>query len=368
LDVKKHPIIEFKPKYNSSDFNIIAYMNSCSIGNLSEEKGIKINFDILNFLFVGPEQLIENENNLSIIESPQMDFTYKKKVILIRRVENYKRVETLLRSQNGKEITCQLILEMTENENLEQIILLIDHICELMSIARSTLINWTSFNISAEGGKIIYSRLNNAISRNYYGNNLIDKNNYKATKLFLETGLTKIYNLPTTYNFRKLTRAYTETRGGPFLETRTMIIASTIEYLANIVEVESCVTDNSFSKKWGLCKPAIKKILIENFPECDKEKIHDVLTEINRGLKQNSLKERVKSLSTNFGVIISDDEIKNFVSIRNSLAHSGSFPSDDMPVNYYFIMQVMLDRIMLRFFDYHGEYFDINKKEMSVLN
>ena len=58
-------------------------------------------------------------------------------------------------------------------------------------------------------------------------------------------------------------------------------------------------------------------------------------------------------------------EIEKIVTARNKLAHEGRFSGDETPVAQYRRMQHFIDRLMLRLFDYHGSYYDIEHNNMD---
>ena len=366
------PLIRFMPISNSNRNLIITILNSCKIGDQKLIGDSLITFDILNFLFIGPNIKTNTKDGFSISASSQFEFLYNKNIILIKQVPNYQQVLVSLTNQKGKEITSQVIIKIINDIDLYATISVTDHLCELLSIVRSTLINWVSFEVTTFDGKFIYAYYQNAVSRNFNGTELINRENYLDLKNFLETALLNIDELNNAYNLRRLARSYTETRGGPFLETRTMLLATIVEYLANIHAEKAnfgpVIDENLFLKRWNTSEKSLTKMFADAFPEIDRKKTHEILIEIKRSINQRSFNERIDLLTTKLSLPSIKKEIKEFVKVRNSLVHSGSFPKEDSPFNYYKRMQHFLDQIILKLFNYSGNYYDIEHNETRNLD
>jgi hypothetical protein len=301
-----------------------------------------------------------------------MEIDSGQRIFTIEKVDSYDESVAFLEDQHGIQVTCLISTKLSIGANIEEIKTEVENLCALMSIARATLINWIAFDIVGQvDGQSIYSGYQNAITRQYSGNELIDHKDYMATKRFLEVGLGNFQNLDSLYNIRRLSRAYIDTKIGPFLETRTLIMAATLEYLANILtkkeKAEPIIKKNIFEKRWKDANESLKKVLKECFPEIIEERVDDILIGVKKGMNQKSLGERIDLLVRSLGLSFSEDERAEFVRVRNHLAHTGSFPDGDLPANYYFRMQHLLDRVLLRLFDYKGMYFDIDHKEQRSL-
>ena len=86
-----------------------------------------------------------------------------------------------------------------------------------------------------------------------------------------------------------------------------------------------------------------------------------------KGLNRRPLKLKIEGLAKWLDLKLEPDEVEKFVATRNNLAHEGRFPDAGTPVEYYQRMQHLIDRIVLRLFDYHGPYYDFEHREIKQI-
>lgn len=244
-----------------------------------------------------------------------------------------------------------------------------------MSIARGTLISWTSFNIFGSDDELpLYSVYLNPITRNYVGNALIQETPQHHTKTFLEKGFMRYKELDEDFQIRRIARAYVETRNGPFLETRTMLIGILTEYLANIqARLEgriSLMQDEEFNQVLPYIEDAINRAVEEVFDRVSKKKRERskkaMLSKI-RDFNRRPLDWKLARLAKWLELELTDKEVSNFITTRDTLVHTARFPQELQPTEYWKQMLHFLDRIILRLFDYRGPYYDIEHNRMAQL-
>ena len=95
-----------------------------------------------------------------------------------------------------------------------------------------------------------------------------------------------------------------------------------------------------------------------------------------RGLNRRSLNQVVRHLASDIGVQLNSQERRMFVASRNTLIHQGQFYCNaveagevertctpkDSPVEEYFFIVNILDRVFLKLLGYSGPYFDRRKR------
>jgi hypothetical protein len=303
---------------------LIAYLSNWTLGNSNFSGSALSTFEIVNFRFLGTQCEVIAKEGVERGTLSLMPLALGNRDVQLRQVSNYTEAEVALQARRGVEVTCTATTTLNSFEDMGGAVSVVDTLCDVMSVARATLISWTSFEVTASDSTPLYSQCRNSVTRRYAGTELIHRNDPHQTKRFLERGFTRCRELDQDFQMRRIARAYTETRDGPFIETRSLLIAVLAEYLAGVrVRLD---TLNHRTLSWRL----------------------------------NHL---AKWLELNFDV----DEVKRFVDTRNKLAHEGSFPSDRTPAEHYQRMQHFLDRMMLRLLDYHGAYYDFEHSEFRQI-
>jgi hypothetical protein len=312
------------PVPGTNKVRLIAYPSNWTLGNSNFSGSALSTFEIVNFRFLGTQYEVITKEGVERGTLSLMPLTLGNREVQLRQVSDYEQVEAALQTRRGVEVTCTATTTLNSFEDMGDAVSVVDTLCDVMSVARAALISWISFEVTAEDGTPLYSQCRNSVTRRYTGTELIHRNDPDQTKRFLERGFIRCCELDQDFQMRRIARAYIETRDGPFIETRSLLIAVLAEYLAGVrVRLD---TLNHRTLSWRL----------------------------------NHL---MKWLELNFEA----GEVEQFVATRNKLAHEGSFPSDGTPAEHYQRMQHFLDRMMLRLFDYHGSYYDFEHSEFRQI-
>lgn len=324
------------------------------IGKVGFSGKASMHFEIANFLFTGDSMNIKvNGDNL-----------------VVTPVENYEEVIAILRAQKGIQVTSTVAIKIDNQTDLDKKIEYVEIISDLMSLARSTLINWLSFNIEVEGEGVVYSRFRNSIIKNYNPITLIPNNEIEGTKRFLETGYSRYKEFDNVFQFREVTRRYADTRGDSFLETRGLTIAVQVEILASrFAKYKNLVLfmgEEEFKKKSKMLMSEVQKVIKKIHPTLKNNFVEGMASKI-RGFNYRGLAGKIKKLNKWLNAGISDSEITTFVESRNFLAHYGNFPDDKDKKLVFFQMAHFLDRLILRLFDYRGTYFNMEDQIISQI-
>lgn len=355
---------------NKQNSRLIIHVSQCVIGVLEFSKPATVSFEISNFLFTGTEKEIHKVDEQEQNEFSLLPLKLGDREIQIRKVSNYKEVETILWAQKGVETTCTANTNIDNPAELDEIISTIDALCDMASVARGTLINWSAFEIKALGGAPIFSTYRDSVIRRYASFELLKRSDVQNSKHFLERGYLRSLELAAEFQITRIARAFTETRDGPFIETRSLLIAVLTEYLAGIrSRLDNRVYfmgEDIFMEGWETIKNSIGNILSKTYPKVKKEFLRAMIGNA-KGLNRRPFSWQISNLAKWLDIKFDKVEIDNFIATRNSLAHTGSFPKDGTPVEHYKRMQHFLDRIMLRLFDYHGSYYDFDNNKINKI-
>jgi hypothetical protein len=355
---------------------VIGYPSKCEFGKKQFNTSAVAIFDLVNCLFLGTEaeKVIDEKGQLKEAK-PLMTINLGERQVELRQIPQYKQAESILRAQRGVQITCTAKTPIENFSKIDEVVSTIEALCYLMSIARGTLISWSSFNIFDSDDELpLYSVYLNTITRNYDGNALIRETPQHHTKTFLETGFVRYKKMDEDFQIRRITRAYVETRSGPFLETRAMLIGVLAEYLANVqARLEgriSLMRDEDFGQILPYIEDAIDTTVEKVFSAVSKKKrkkYKKVMLTKTRDFNRRPLDWKLDRLAKWLELELTDKEISNFITARDTLLHTARFPQKLQSAKYWEQMLHFLDRIMLRLFGYRGPYYDIEHNRMAQL-
>jgi hypothetical protein len=355
---------------NKQNSRLIIHVSQCVIGGLAFVRPATVSFDISNFLFNGTEIETHIVDGQEQSDFSLLPLKVRDREIQIRKVSNYKEIETILWAQKGVETTCIASTSIDDPTELDEITSVMDTICDVASVARGTLINWNALEVKTIQGNPVYLRYRDSVIRRYASFELIKRDNIQQSKDFLERGCLRCIELANEFQIKRIARAFTETRDGPFIETRSLLIAVLTEYLAGIrSRLDNRVyfmEENMFMESWETVRNSIGNILSKTYPEVKREFLRAMVGNA-KGLNRRPFSWQINNLAKWLDIKFDKVEIDRFIATRNSLAHTGSFPKDGTPVEHYKRMQHFLDRIMLRLFDYHGNYYDFDHNKISEI-
>ena len=183
-------------------------------------------------------------------------------------------------------------------------------------------------------------------------------------------GFLRCQELEPDFQIRNIARSFIETRNGSFIESRSLLIGVLAEYLASVRARLNNRTyfleQGSFESKWGSFKANVKEVLTSTYPEITKKYLPAMLSNI-KSLNRRPLSWKLNNLAKWLEIKFESGEVERFVKARNKLAHEGKFPETATPTKHYQRMQYIIDRLMLRLFDYHGPYYDFEHKEIRQI-
>lgn len=350
---------------------LFMYSSQWIIGEADFDGQAEVIFELVNFCFQGTESEIAVINSVKHHKLSLMTLSLGSKQVQIRQISHYDQEVAALRTQRGVRVTCTATTTLSRPSEIDNAISMIDVMCDIMSVARGTLVSWTSFDIQTVNDEKPYSLFRNSVTRRYASTALINDNDRNHSKLFLENGFQRCSVLHKDFKIRRAARAFTETRDGSFIEARSLQIAVLVEYLTNVkARLDNrthFLNNNKFEAGWETFKAKSEFLLREIYPDSDKKCRGQMLNSMRGLMNRRPLSWKLSSLAKWLEIGFEPDEIEVFIQTRNELAHEGRFPESETPTKHYLRMQHFLDRLMLRLLGYRGPYYDLEHRAMRQL-
>jgi hypothetical protein len=348
------------------DDNLALRISELSL-KFSEEPCHEIHFGLCNFQF-DEEDVIENEMESDKVIIP---LTEQEKVeIQFKKIRDYNETINRISILGTINVTCELILKITDCKNLENLVEFVDDICFLLSIKKGTKVSWIYYDICDNSGKTIFKKHASKVTKNYQPLDIFyfkDPHGFQ-TKKFLEQSYPHyIKNRDRLKLNRGVIDTYLDAKAeNDFIETRAGKIALTIEFLKNEFLVSKGKDSEYVSPSYDFknMTPTLSAAMITALklqgvvePEIFRSIANEKKIEgLNRRSFGNILREIIKE----FHVNVSSKEITLFIRCRDSLVHRGNFycktcqpeemqecePLPSYMFEYFFMVNI-LDRIFL---------------------
>lgn len=324
---------------NTEGDNVInGYVGECEIGKKILSDNFTAQFDLINFLFLGNETKIEETEkgkkySRSILQLEFSDFHGR-----IEQDENYSITKQLLKRQGGVLKTSTLTTNLNSQSDYDIAIEKVKKLCQLLSVARSTFINWGSCRIKNTEGKVVYELHGNAQTRPFHGSSLI--NDLPGdTESFLKSSWAAYDKHEEVFDMSRFLYGYVDTYLNSYIETRSLNIAALTDSISSRWAIsegrDRFLDEKVFRKQLPKLKKGVKAILEIVFDKIKKSYVHVMLSKIKE-FNRRPLDWKLKRLRKEFHCPITDDEIKRFVYNRDSLAHSSLFPDDEDNTESFF--------------------------------
>jgi len=354
---------------NEGNTVINGYAGECEIGKKEISDGFNAQFDLINFLFLGNEAKEEETEKGEKISRSVLQLEFPDFQCRIDQDKNYSINRQLLKRQGGVLKTSTLSTSVSSQSGYEIAIEKVKKLCQLLSVARSTFINWGSCRVKDTEGNVIYELHGNALTRPFHGNSLI--NDLPGdTERFLNSSWKTYDKYEDVFDISRYLYGYADTYLNSYIETKSLNIAALTDNISSRWAIsegrEKFLDEKIFRKQLPKLKKGVKEIFETVFDEIKKSYVHSMLSQIN-GFNRRPLSWKLKRLRKAFNCPITDKEIERLVYLRDHLAHSSLFPEDEDNVNAFLFMRHFLDRIVLSVLGYSGKYFDMeNRKEKAL--
>jgi hypothetical protein len=299
--------------------------------NANEEENLQfVTFGVTNFVFTGN---VSQGNILSL------DIKGVKRLI-IRKTGEYQDAQHFWEKFEGIRVTCEITVEMDMETQIEEIKDMVNDLCDLISIACGTRIQWIyCYGYNTEE-QLVSRNHRSSITRPYQPMQLI-RNHHIWLKSFLEDTYAVFTEKQNTLKQnRYIIDKYLEAKAeNDLLEQRGIKLAGVIETLNELSTRLNIPTEKTIIKEdcFEASKPDIKKALSEAIEQSvnqqyaeesrikiikeNKEEMFAKIHDLNR----ISFKQILRAFCAHINLQISESDLQTIVASRNKLIHEGRF-------------------------------------------
>ncbi len=351
-----------------------------------------ISFGVTNFEFLGIESAhykTDRSRGTHLVLPIELPTSDGAKTFSIRPLQDYGTIlERIKAVPRGIDVTCEIVIDQVQNGSVEKLKKTVGDLCDLLSVARGTFINWIYLEHRDEDSTV-QSRLHSSrVTRPFEGLPIIDPgvnsiDQYTIpdtnepltdgrldTKRFIETAYEVYANDTIRELYRRVIVTYLDARQGHwFIETRSAALAIAMEIVKDIAptllglsEDNQIIPKTAFRKLNNRLREVInEEVLDENLGD----RISAKLGELNR----LSFRDLIKQVCQSIDLALPEHEIDLFGASRNKLVHSGRFYCMaatekerkkirplSTPEDEFFFLISFLDRVILKMFKYSGQY------------
>jgi len=287
------------------------------------------------------------------------------KLVEIYEIQNHKFIMESIKSQKSIDVTCESLIPLTSLGDLDTITDFVDNLCELLSLARGTKINWIYYDCYDSAGKKVVSFHKNSIVWQYVGLPLIDHRNPKDTVSFVEQTFSNYLSYKNDLNTAIETYLDAKRETG-FLEIRALKAVVVLEFLNSKYASRKDIDFILHANKFRNVRHAVIDALTEQSKEIPfhPKILDDMILKINE-LNRFTFRSILETMLHEYNIVMTDVDLDRFIKIRNSLVHKASFLTDNYWDEYCFLLGV-LDRIFLKMLNYNGSFLDITNKFARV--
>lgn len=298
-------------------------------------------------------------------------------------VPGFRSIFDRIKALRGTAVTCELEIMAHENLTKNETDQVATDVSYLLSVAQGYKVAWIYRDeVDADGLLCTEHRMSKTAPFNPF--ELVPTHPYDVSEGFTDLQQFVEMTYPAYVRRRNSWRlplgpidSYLEAKAeADFLETRGAKLAVALESLkhrylrSGEASIGEFIMDRrGFKKLVPELVSATRKVLPDQYSRVvDRNALRGKLQGINR----RSLNQVVKHLASDIGVHLNSKERRMFVASRNALIHQGQFYCNgveagevertctptDSPVEEYFFMVNILDRIFLKLLGYSGPYFD----------
>jgi hypothetical protein len=312
-----------------------------------------IRFGITNFVLSTSFSLrVEHESKLISIQ--------------FQPISRHEDIIERMRNLKITDVTCEIIISLSEIENEDEANQIVDNLCYLLSVAKGTKIQWIYRALYNEAGACISKTHASRITK-VYGVNLLMQND-RDVEAFLEITYSGYVANRERYKLDTGTiDAYLDAKAeSDFLQVRGIKLAVTMEIIKEVFTglaedpVQALINKPKIFEK--LKKKLFDAIMFtftaENI-EIERDVVREKLPDLNRKAFRGILNDIFKRINLQ----IADEDMDYLIKCRNQLVHTGRFlcekdktPTQEEMVQEYSFLVHIVDSVYLKLLGYHGEY------------
>jgi hypothetical protein len=346
-----------------------------SVQMVEDDKVNRINFGITNFKFSGTER--ENGRNFCILPINIEGATN----LSIKKLRDYDKVTTRLSTLKGIDVTCEIEVSLSKDNDINKLTEIINNLCYLLSVASGTKIQWIYNNLYNTDDKMISRTHYSRITKPYCLLPVIDPRieGRNEIKKFIENAYPIYLKKRNAYNLdRGVIDAYLEGKAeGDFLETRGVKLVVAVEMLKDVFLTTSDASMKEFiiveERFETFLSPLCNGIREALSGQIEDSTLDRLCCESNKKrlscLNRVSFRQAVNNLCRSINFRPKKDDLSLFIHCRDSLVHTGKFycqtatdkqkavcePLQEPEYEYFFLVD-FLDKIFLKLFNYSGIY------------
>lgn len=341
---------------------------------------VNVSYGLTNFTFWGTEGYMWDESHYVL--SIPLELHASECVLtahLVRRPD-YGTQENILRAIRGVVPTAELRLRLSSGSPLATADSLASDLCRVLSIAQGTRVQWIYRQLADESQRVSSIRHVGRTTANYSVSQVIgsETNDGPVMQQFIETALPAFIAKRSSYGLdRGILDAYLDAKAdSDFLNMKALKLVITMEMLAHAhlratsaEESQGILSPEELRTCLAALRSAVRNCLKGSGVNAGRaNRIAGRVAELNR----RPFEDILEQLFDGVGLEVSREERTVFAGCRNSLAHDGQFwssrvpPDDNCPFVHgwegnkkeYFFLESLLDRVILRLFEYDGPYLD----------
>jgi hypothetical protein len=377
---------------SSEQVKVAYYVKEFSINENTEENLQFMTFGVTNFDFEG------NESQGNVLS---LNIKGAKRLIIRKKGEHQDALNFWERFK-GIRVTCEVIVEIDKEIQIEEIKDMVNDLCDLMSIACGTRVLWIyCYGYNTEG-KIVSRFHRSSITRPYQPMQLIRKDYIRLKKFLEDSYAVFIEKQNLLKQNRYIINKYLEAKAqNDLLEQRGIKLVGIIEMFKEFsirlnlpteetIIIEDCFEDKRLDIENALIE-AIKQSVNQQYGEESEESRRKIIQE-NKGKMfakipdlntRRPLKKALQSFCEHIKIQVAQDDLKSIVASRNKLIHEGKFicqtykdknkltqkyPNFKDPWSEYSYSMNFADKCFLRMLGYKGYYINqINFEEEELL-
>lgn len=341
----------------------------------------EVRFGITNFIFLGTTAVREvHELGTSAyrtlpVQLKSQDTEIK---VTIRPVKHFNKVTDQLRTLKGVDVTCEAVVKVDTEGEVDRVTNAITDLCCVLSIARGTKVQWVYRDHYSEAAELS-KRLHASRVTKQYGSLQVIVPGFQGmeTKAFVESAYSFYVERRDTYRLHLGTiDTYLDAKAeDDYLEVRGIKIAASMEVLKNAFLGqadcgigEHIMSQSGFAKIRKPLKKAVDTVLTgAGVDPKPRGLVYSKLSELNR----TPVAHILRRLCEYVGLQASDEEVKLVVACRDRLVHMGAFycntarpderkKVEPLPsgVHEFFFLVTFMDRLFLKLLGYSGPHID----------
>lgn len=312
-------------------------------------KKIDIKVGLINFVFDG-----KFFTKYPSGESRRDYFTTKigAKKIIFKQLNEYALIKKILNQKHNTMITSEVEIKDSYQNEANEILF---NLLWLLSYSQKTLITkcYTKVCLGDIESLII---LHHDKKYDYSNSSFIDSSHLRGDdlELFLEETYENFKIKIGKYKLDVIVDIICQAELAKVLETQYLLLSSAMELFMNVLRGENkLLVPKDDAKIEETCR------CIDNYLKSKRISLsNEDLKNISLKLAVPTLKNKIRTVISFLNFLYTDDEINRIKDNRNKIVHEVRFIDYNSPIEDYKLIKLLIDKIMIKSLNYHGEVLD----------